>query len=76
MDAARERALREFSVGDGDLWNALSELMDTWRAEANENCTLRMQTVPRQFELAADYAAEARTYKDLMARIENFARNL
>lgn len=54
--------------------NALRSALEKFcqaRAEArNADCAQAMRTVPRKWELAADYAAKAEVYSELLKELE------
>jgi hypothetical protein len=67
------RVLKSFTATRGALWSALEKFRTAKKIEMDGNCADSMRSVPRGFELAADYAARADVYKLLLEDLERFA---
>jgi hypothetical protein len=56
--------------GHTALRSALEHFCKARAAERRKDCAQAMSSVPRQYELASDYAAKADVYEGLLAELE------
>jgi hypothetical protein len=57
-------ALMSFVAADGPVRNGLMKFTEDRSQQSKALCTLSMATVPRNPELASDYAAKAQVYDE------------
>lgn len=57
-------ALMSFIASDGPVRNAMIKFTEERAKQSKALCTMNMATVPRNAELASDYAAKAQVYDE------------
>jgi len=65
--------LTNWLARDGDLRDAVQEFLDDRAAYCEKETADAMRTIPRSFELAADYASKAEVYRGLWKELERWA---
>lgn len=64
----------EFAATEGILRSAIEKFCAVERSHAESECADNMKSVPRNHELASDYASQAGVYKEFLAKLEAFAK--
>lgn len=67
-------ALREAIETPGPLLSGLIKFMEAKNAEMNAYCADAMRDIPRRFEHAADYSAQAGVYARLLGELRTEAK--
>ena len=66
--------LGKFVAHEDALYSALKKFKQFKKQQMDTQCADVMRSVPRQTELAADYASKAEAYDTLLTDLERFSR--
>jgi hypothetical protein len=73
LNAEEKHAIESFAGSpQSPLYSALDKFCAHKKQEMEANSADAMRSVPRQYEVAADYAAKADAYRNLLNDLERF----
>ena len=73
MTENQRLALSNFLAHDSDLCGAITQFLSEKQRHCEGEASSYMRTVPRNYELASDYAAKAEVYAELWKELERWS---